>query len=149
MLYIKHLPGCLLIQPLFSPSFHQHLASIAKSAAPGDCPACLYGGSGSECYSGLGGGVREERGGGWGGGFASITSLWNTDKKRQWLSCRTRSTERHSPQFNDLTVCQQETRPPIKTPGQAAAFPPVMVVMPLPTSSPPATPPHHWLLHCR
>lgn len=40
--------------PFFSPSFDQHLAPIAKSAAPGNCLVCLYGRSSSKCYSGLG-----------------------------------------------------------------------------------------------
>lgn len=40
--------------PFFPPSFDQHLASIAKSAAPGNCLVCLYGCSSSKCYSGLG-----------------------------------------------------------------------------------------------
>lgn len=58
--------------PFFPPSFDQHLAPIAKSAAPGNCLVCLYGRSSSKCYSGLG----EKR-----LKFASITSVWDGDKK--------------------------------------------------------------------
>lgn len=136
--------------PFFSPSFDQHLAPIAKSAAPGNCLVCLNGCSSSKCYSGLGEKKVE----------ICFHHLRVGQRQKSATGFRARPVpQRHIPHIHLAAVhcCSSGMISQLSTKrkrrlknkkSETATFSILMVFMLMPTPTPPATPtpPHQWFV---